>query len=68
MQRFPGSPKGCATVYSHQNFTSKTFLKNGIFDENFGAVRGCMPPCLHPNGNGCYFNFSEIISASASVM
>ena len=22
----------------------------------------------HPNGNGCYFNFSEIVSASASVM
>ena len=22
----------------------------------------------HPNGNGCYFNFSEIRSASASVM
>ena len=22
----------------------------------------------HPNGNGCYFNFSEIVAASASVM
>ena len=28
-----------------------------------------MPPYeYHPNGNGCYFNFSEIISATASVM
>ena len=26
------------------------------------------PPGYHPNGNGCYFNFSEIASASVSVM
>ena len=56
---------GLATKWGTKSFHHLT-TNSTIVLMCFGDF--CRLLLYHPDGNGCYFNFSEIVSASASVM